>query len=308
MLTASVIICTRNRLDPLLVCLQSIAQQTYPISQLIIVDSSDQPLQSLAQFTDLFCFNRFPNVGLAYLHTRPGLTFQRNRGITCATADIVFFFDDDIVLSPQYVEYLMETFHSHPEYGGGMGTFAGVRPVQKRLGDYVRRLFLLNYSAAKGRMQKSGLPTHSHGRSEFMEVEILSGVAAYRASVLREFAFDEKATGYAYMEDVDFSYRVSRCHKLFYDPRAILEHHHAPTGRDGIRESRKMYLVNHNYFFFKNIYPSCHWCIVHYLWAVMGLFAVALFGGHWQALLGYCQGVCDILRKRLKNPYGLSSR
>lgn len=308
-LTAAVIICTRNRLEPLLTCLESIAQQTYPITQLIIVDSSDRSLNSMPEFTDIFTAERFPDTDLIYLHTQPGLTFQRNQGVTCANADVIFFFDDDTVLSPRYIEYLMETFQSCPEYGGGMGMIAGVRPIQKRPSDYLRRFFLLNYSAAEGQMQKSGLPTHSHGKSEFMDIEVLSGgLTAYRSCVLDEFTFDEAVTGYAYMEDVDFSYRVSRRYRLFYDPRAVVEHHHAPIGREKIAANRKMYLVNHHYFFFKNIYPNCHWCIIHYLWAVTGLLVLALLGRHWQALLGYCQGICEVLKNRLRGRYALSSR
>jgi GT2 family glycosyltransferase len=298
MRTVAVIICTRNRLQPLLICLESLAVQTYPISQLIVVDSGDQRLSSVTEFTNVFNSARFPGTDLKYLHTQPGLTFQRNRGIACVDADIVFFFDDDVVITPKYIELLMETFDSCPEYGGGMGTIAGVRPFQTRPGDYLRRLFLLNYSSADGHMQKSGFPTHPHGRSEFMDVEILSGgLTAYRRDVLKEFDFDETVTGYSYMEDVDFSFRVSRRCKLFYDPRAVVEHRHAATGRGQIAENRKMYLVNHNYFFFKNIYPSCPWCIIPYLWAVTGLFVLALLNRRWQALRGYCQGVCQVLRR-----------
>ncbi len=305
-LTAAVIICTRNRLESLLACLESITEQTYPLMQLIIVDSSDRPLNSMAEFTDVFTAERFPDTDLIYLHTQPGLTFQRNQGITCAKADVVFFFDDDTVLSPRYIEYLVERFKIHPEYGGGMGAIAGIRAIQRRPSDYLRRFFLLTRSAAEGRMQESGLPAHSHGRSEFMDVEILSGgLTAYRSCVFEEFTFDETVTGYAYMEDVDFSYRVSRRYKLFYDPRAIVEHRHTAIGRDEIVANRKMFLMNHHYFFFKNIYPGHHWYIIHYIWSVIGLFVIALLAKRWQSLLGYCQGVLEIMKGQLRRDHAL---
>jgi GT2 family glycosyltransferase len=299
-LTAAAIICTRNRLEPLITCLASISQQTYPINQLIVVDSSEPPMESSTAFANSFNPERFVAAELIYLKTQPALTFQRNQGVALSTTDVVFFFDDDVVVSPRFIEYLMETFKTHTEYGGGMGAIANVRIGQKRASDYLRHFFLLTHSLGTGRMQKSGLPSHSHGRSEFMDVEILSGgLTAYRASVLREFNFDEGVTGYAYMEDVDFSYRVSRRYKLFYDPRAVVEHRHVPIARDTVTANRKMYLVNHHYFFFKNVYPNCHLCIAHYVWAVLGLFILALLGGHWQALVGYWAGIGELLKLRL---------
>lgn len=307
LLTCAVVICTRNRIESLVTCLKSISVQTYSIAQLIIVDSSDQPLNSLSKFVDVFNRKNFSSTNLVYLHTRPGLTFQRNRGVACAEADVVFFFDDDVVLPPQYIAYLMETFQANPDYGGGMGTIANIHSGLERPSDYLRRFFLLTHSGGDGRMQRSGLPAHSHGKLDFMEVEVLSGAAAYRSRVFDDFTFDENLTGYAYMEDVDFSYRVSRRYKLFYDPRAVLEHHHSPLARDKITANRRMFLVNHNYLFFKNIYPNCRWCILYYIWSILGLFLLALLGRHWEALFGYGQGVYTVLLNRLRGRCVLSS-
>lgn len=304
--TVSIIICTRNRLESLLACLQSLSTQTFQITQLIIVDSSDQPLDIQQDFIDFFTSIKFPASELIYLHTKPGLTFQRNQGILQANADVVFFFDDDVVLAHDYIELLMETFQENLEYGGGMGTIADSRSILNRPSDYLRHFFLLGRSVDTGRLQKSGLPAHPHGKSMFMDIEILSGgLTAYRINVLKKFKFDELVTGYSYMEDVDFSYRVSRQYKLFYDPQAIVEHNHDPLARDQIATNRKMYLVNHNYFFFKNIYPDCHPCIVHYLWSVLGLFVQAILGRHWHALQGYSHGIHEIISNQIRDHHAL---
>jgi GT2 family glycosyltransferase len=242
------------------------------------------------------------------LHTSPSLTLQRNQGVAYAEGDVIFFFDDDVVLPKQYIESLLRRFQTHPSYGGGMGAIANVDMEMKNLSDYWCRLFLLTHSGGNGRMQKSGLPAHSHGRKEFMEVEVLSGAAAYRSYVFDDFAFDESLTGYAYMEDVDFSYRVSRQYKLFYDPQVVLEHHHSPLARDKITANREMFLVNHHYLFFKNIFPSCRWCVFCYIWAVFGLLVQALLGRHWQALTGYWHGICKVFSNRLRGRCVLSSK
>jgi GT2 family glycosyltransferase len=291
-LSAGVVICTRHRLEPLLICLHSIKQQSFPITQIIIVDSSNIPINQETAFSDMFSNINFPQTDRIFIHSQPGLTFQRNQGISQASTDIVFFFDDDLILSSTYVDLLMTVFISSPHYGGGMGQIIQNLQRQKRGGDLFRRVFLLQQARREGKLLPSGLPTYPHGHALFKEVEILSGgMAAYSLSVLRENKFDEYFTGYAYMEDVEYSYRVSRKHKLFYEPKAIAEHRHSPIARDQIADNRKMYLVNHHYIFNKHLFPRCKMCLFPYLWAILGLLLQSLWLRQWQALAGYIQGI-----------------
>ncbi len=279
-------------------CLASLAAQTRSPEQIIIVDSSDQALAESERFREAFDASVFPGSELLYLRSTPGLTVQRNLGAARAKGDVVFFFDDDVIVAPNYLAIMMDDFAAHPEYGGGMGNIAGAGRG-RRLGDIFRRFFLLNYANAAGRMQPSGWPTHAVGRGEFMTVEVLSGaLAAYRRHVLAECQFDEAVAGYGYMEDVDFSYRVSRRYPLFYEPHALVEHRHAPLARDRMVVNRRMYVVNHHYFFGKNIYPACRWCLLPYLWSVIGLFLLAALAGRREALRGYGQGVWQVLVNR----------
>ena len=54
---------------------------------------------------------------------------------------------------------------------------------------------------------------------DIKEVELCSGGnTSYLREVFEEFFFDEEFDGYAPMEDIDFSYRVSRKYKLIVDP------------------------------------------------------------------------------------------
>lgn len=81
-ITSCVLICTRNRPTDLRVCLDSIATQAMKSQELLIVDSSDIPLSERRVFTECFSVDVFPNTELIYIHTKPGLTHQRNVGIT----------------------------------------------------------------------------------------------------------------------------------------------------------------------------------------------------------------------------------
>jgi hypothetical protein len=53
-LTATVIICTRNRLGDIKRLLISLAEQTFTPEQIIIIDSSDLPLQTVPEFSQIF--------------------------------------------------------------------------------------------------------------------------------------------------------------------------------------------------------------------------------------------------------------
>src|SRR5580765_7885729 len=121
MLTSSVIICTRNRPDDLARALASLSVQTVPITELILVDSSDWPVikqKVIAQWVDWYTAHA---IHFEYVHTRPGLPYQRNIGITYAHADLVYFFDDDVQLLPDYISQMNALFEQYPHCAGGMG-------------------------------------------------------------------------------------------------------------------------------------------------------------------------------------------
>ena len=127
-LTMSVIICTRNRLDCICECLASITAQTILPTELIIVDSSDIPLISQDDFLSIFNEQQFPHTKLIYRHTKAGLTLQRNVGIDLADTDIIYFFDDDVILDCNYIKEMQRIFAGHQKYVGGTGAITNVAP------------------------------------------------------------------------------------------------------------------------------------------------------------------------------------
>lgn len=287
-LTSSVIICTRNRPDDLARMLSSLREQTMAPTEIIVVDSSDFPAAP-AHFT--------------YLHTEPGLTYQRNRGIAAATGDIIYFFDDDVILTPTYLANIHAIFEQHPAYAGGMGTV-------RNIGHYtwwvnaLRALFLLQRNYSSGKFSWSGWPTHAYGNTQFQDVEVVGGCCmAFRADVLRWHLFDEKLRFYSYMEDVDISWRISRTHRLFYTPHAVLDHNESPLARDKVTDRAAMFIANYTYLFFKNVYPENRLRLMGYCWSVLGLFLEAALLGKWQWFLGYLRGLRHALRHKGRIPY-----
>ena len=114
---ASVVINTYNRADYLANAVRSVATQSHPSVELIIVngpstDHTVQVLDSLRdqgyQFKLLDCASR-------------NLSESRNIGISAAAGDVVLFIDDDAVAHPRWVERIMAPYLD--EKVGAVGGF-----------------------------------------------------------------------------------------------------------------------------------------------------------------------------------------
>ena len=112
----SIIVCTKDRLKDLIRFTVSLKNQNLQPDEYIIVDSTTPPVNENEGFCEITSL--YPQ--LKYYHTQPGLTFQRNYGISVSTGEVLFFFDDDIVLDPGYLQIIIQTFKKHPDFSGGM--------------------------------------------------------------------------------------------------------------------------------------------------------------------------------------------
>jgi GT2 family glycosyltransferase len=101
-LAISVVICTRNRPVELARCLVSLARQTHPPCEIVVVDngSSDARTREAAR-----------THGAIYLREdRVGLDVARNTGARAAIGEIVAYTDDDVVVHPRWLERLAAAF------------------------------------------------------------------------------------------------------------------------------------------------------------------------------------------------------
>lgn len=297
MLTSSVILCTRNRTKDLISCLQSLAHQKMAPTELIVVDSSDIALQDQSAFQELFCAQNFEQSRLVYVHTKPGLTYQRNRGIERAIGDIIYFFDDDTVLEPDYLLHMNHIFEQYPEYVAGMGDISNIPSNPSLKYQLFRSFFMLPRQRASGNFTWSGLPTHPYGTTQFKQVEVLGGCCmAFRAAILKEYRFDEGFKGYCYMEDADIARRISHSYQIFFNPHARLQHLESPLARDKMFDNSAMFMYNYSYLFFKNFYPKNRLKVIMYIWSIGGLLLEALICRQWEKIKGYSTGFYNYIK------------
>jgi glycosyltransferase involved in cell wall biosynthesis len=224
---SSVIIATANRADVLREAVTSLASQTVPPLEVILVDGSDgEATRQLAE--ELGPTVPFP---LRHLRaTRRGAAVQRNQGAELARGDVLFFLDDDVVLEPPFVEEVLRVFAE--DQSGRVGGVSGII-VNQTYGTPSRwsRLFS-RLMAGQARPSYAGrvigpalnlLPEDRPGCVQ--EVEWLySGATAYRADVFRRHQFGTHFTGYSFAEDLHLSARVAQTHRLVNTTRARLFH------------------------------------------------------------------------------------
>jgi len=247
----SVIIPTKNRTDHLAALLASLRAQTRPVDELILVDDSDEEGFSsnaalLAGLTD-----ELPELTILHLAGRHiGSADARNQGVDRATGGIISFLDDDVVLDPNYYLHLERTMGGD-DVAGATGAIINF-PESLGWELFSRAFFLSNHSRRKGYMTRSGYPCFMFNSDVRTPVEVMSGCNMnFRREVLLPHHFDSLLLGYSYMEDSDLSYRVSREHRLIFEPECRLMHNNDDRAVNGGFYRTKM--AHHRYLFKKNI-------------------------------------------------------
>lgn len=112
-MTATVVICTRNRPALLRKCLESIAQLERAPDELIVVDntSGDKETEVIArEFAAIYIVEQIP-----------GASRTRNRGLAESHSEVVAYLDDDATADVHWLEYVLGPFKD-PQVGVVAGT------------------------------------------------------------------------------------------------------------------------------------------------------------------------------------------
>lgn len=132
----SVVVPTRNRLNLLMESVESVSRQGYPAWELIIVNdaSTDGTQGWLDQLID-------PRISSLMLSEHSERSMTRNRGLERARGGYVLFLDDDDLLLPHALSYLVNLIQGAPaavaSVGGAEvfsdnGIYRGARPWRRR--------------------------------------------------------------------------------------------------------------------------------------------------------------------------------
>lgn len=307
MLTTSIVIPTYHRPAELETALNSILTQTRRPDELIVVDDGD--------LSELPLSGNLQQAGIHYRlvrKERPGLTESRNLGVSIATGDLIFFFDDDVELFPDYLEQVLLIFEQDTDrrIGGIGGIIVNYKPMTpiRRLRRLMDRFFL-NSGKTEGKVLRSGFCTNFGATARLPEadydVDFLPGAAfAFRREVFEHLRFSPGYHEAAIGEDKDFSYRIARRWRLVMASRAKLYHFESPTMRADPYETGRRFLLG-RYLFFRDLVHRDWWDWLTFWYGCSGyliirtvIAAASRKHAEWEHLRGSLAGTAAILTGR----------
>jgi GT2 family glycosyltransferase len=241
--TVSIIIVSSGKRDYLESLLDSIRQQTYDLSQTIIINNSLKPDFGLALASN------YPEVKL---HSSPENLFYGqaiNKGIEMAKGDFILCLNDDVILDRRFIEEALRGF----EINSSIGMVSGkvLRFDRKTIDS--SGLYLSPFRSAKergygkkdaGQFGQEGYIFGVSGAVAFYRKEMLQQLKQGREYFDSDFRF--------FYEDLDLAWRA---HNLgwrgYYIPQALAYHARGATARQGRGINKKFarrYLTNELHF------------------------------------------------------------
>jgi GT2 family glycosyltransferase len=279
----SIVIPTFRRTTLLRQTLGSLGDCDPPSDEVIVVDAdADASARSVvAEFQD----GSLPS--FRYLHTRPSLTVQRNRGMNEATGDVVVFLDDDVELERGIFARLAEAYDDRSVVGA---TGRVIETEPKRRGgprSFVRALL---YRGEEGTFTRFGYPRYIRHVDQERDVEYMLGCfMTARREAAKRIRFDESLDGYALAEDEDFSYRLSRQGRIRYLPDIVVHHKKLGFASKDSREFGRLVVANRSYLFQKN-FPQTRLARAQFRLLVGVLVVHRVVNFEWRGALGLLEG------------------
>ncbi len=246
---ATVVIPTYRRPRPLLDCVHSLVEGKDRPDEIIVVGREDDTptRQAVDRAQELYAGKTTVRTGWV---AEAGHLPPVQKGLELASNEIVVFVDDDVTVTPEWLDRLVSPF-ADPRVGvtGGRVITPAVRP---------RRL-----KGKPGRTSWYGKHWGNVGSLEGdspVEVEsVMEGNWAWRRSLLASLKFDPVLNfddGSMYGLDLCLQAR-SRQYRVLYEPRALVYHHAAPRAPDLDRADRGRrsfaYSRNYTYIMLKHL-------------------------------------------------------
>ena len=262
----SVVIATRGRPATLRETLASVAACDPPPAETIVVDGDEaRSAEPVAR-----------EASARYAHSAPGLTRQRNAGLELARG------------------------YREPDVAGVTGRvhdrelrrFGNMRSRWRRV---------LPGGGREGSWTRFGYPRWVQDETRERDVEyMLGGLATARREVAAHVRFDELLTGYAYLEDEDFSRRLAGLGRIRFLPDAQVLHKNVGAGDKlgaGARDFNRTVVVNRAYLFRKN-FRRTPLARAQFALLVGVLLVHRAVNGEWAGVRGLAEGAVEAWRRR----------
>lgn len=205
----SVIVATINRQEHLANLLTCLDRQTLRPDEVLLSAPTSGDLCDLEKYSDWVR----PIIG------ERGASAQRNVALDLVEADtdVVFFFDDDVTLHPEYLANAASVFENDLDVVGLTGRLlldgAGGAPVSLEEG---------------ARALEEGRGSCSQPREDVRSLYGCNSAARWEAA--KNLRFDEQLPLYSWLEDLDYSRQLAAAGSLVKVSQCLAVHHGSPSG------------------------------------------------------------------------------
>jgi len=269
----SVVIPTYNRVEDLKECLNSIFNQTVLPQEVIIVDNAKN--NNLEKIILNFSKKiKKKNIILKYIRNEKenSANIARNIGVENSTGEIIFVFDDDIILKENYIEKILIIYKTYPQAKCVQGYIENKKQISK-LGNFLCRLFFLdNFQKNKCQILVSVSGIYPSILDKTINCQWLSGANhSFKKEIFKEIKYDENLKKYSDGDDIEFSYRIFKKYpnSLYMTPEAKLIHKVSKEGRSLEKELIFMKEIYNLYLFYKLFEPTFKNKLI-YIWSRLG--------------------------------------
>ena len=278
----SVIIPNFNGKKFLKMCLNSIKQQNCPFYEIIVVDnaSSDGSIE--------YINDHYPELILIQNEKNLGFAAAVNQGIMISSSEYIFLLNNDVELEPDCISNLIKCIEKDRNIFAVSSKMVQYTDRSK-MDDAGDEYTIFGWTRKVGDGKSPDL--YNAERETF---SACAGAALYRKSILDEIGYFD-GNFFAYMEDVDISYRARiRGYKCVYCPEAVVYHLGSGTSGSKYNEFKiKLAARNNVYVPYKNM-P----------WPQLALNVIFLLAGYFiKYLFFFRKGQGNIYLKGLKEGF-----
>lgn len=218
----SVVIPTYNRKDKLARLIDSILQSSYPIDKFEIIVVDDASTDGTYEYIK----NRYSGIKIIKNEKEILISGSRNRGMSEAKGELIFFIDDDNIINENCLKKLVEVIIKDEKAGM-------VGPVMY----FAKDPDVIWWAGTRRNMTTSR--TYFIGRDitipdeEMWETNDFPNAWMLKRSIIEKhnIQFDEKNFPFHY-EESDFAYRIGRLGYKFYVVKKAIVYHDIPLPDD----------------------------------------------------------------------------
>lgn len=223
-------------------CIDSIYQQEYTNYEIIIVDNS-----SLDKSCEII-IKKYPQVRLIKNNKNLGFSGAVNQGIKASVGEYVVLLNNDTVVLKGWLKHLIKCIESNQRIFSVCSKMIRYNEKDK-IDDAGDEYNILGWAYKRG--DGKSITNFNRDKEVFSSC---GGAAIYRKSILNKIGFFDE-NFFAYMEDVDISYRAKiNGYKNIYCSKAKVYHiGSATTGSKYNAFKVKLAARNNIYVYYKNM-------------------------------------------------------